>query len=323
MRFIIFGFALIFTVHANTQHDDLAGKYDFWIGHWNVTWDEGEGKVGKGINIIESTTGGKVIRENFKITKGQSKGFKGTSISVFNGSSGTWKQAWADSNGGYFDFTGGSDEKGNPTFINAVRQTDTSAVVQRMVFRNIREDAFTWDWEGSKDGGKTWTLNWQINYSKMKPESNSALPDDFLPMLGTCKCKSQRRNKDGDWQEAIDASWTFKLIMEGRGIQDEFALANGNSGGSIRQYSHDDKKWYVHYYSSLSPTPNLQSWEGEMKENGNIVLYSPQKSTEGQDGFLKLTFHNISEKGYDWIGEWVDENEDTKNAFWKISCTRD
>jgi hypothetical protein len=37
-------------------------------------------------------------------------------------------------------------------------------LVKRMVFYNITKEKFDWDWESSKDSGKTWNLSWQIHY---------------------------------------------------------------------------------------------------------------------------------------------------------------
>ena len=55
----------------------------------------------------------------------------------------------------YFDFWVGewelswTDQQGN-------------TVINRMIFHDIKSDSFTWDWQSSSDGGKTWQLNWQF-----------------------------------------------------------------------------------------------------------------------------------------------------------------
>lgn len=162
---------LFFTVSANAQVNpqelDPKEYFDFWIGKWEVSWDEGDGKTGRGTNIIEKSLDETVIQENFKILEGQNKGFKGTSISVYQTKFDRWKQAWADNNGGYFDFTGKLD--GNKRiFQTEIRELeDGKQFIQRMVFYDITKDSLTWDWESSNDGGKTWTLNWRIHYKRM------------------------------------------------------------------------------------------------------------------------------------------------------------
>ncbi len=110
--------------------------------------------------------GGKVLQENFQILEGQSKGFIGGSISVFQPQTNTWKQAWADNQGGYFDFTGAFDGD-KRIFKTQPREVNGQTIVQRMVFYDISNDSFTWDWELSNDGGSTWNLNWRINYERI------------------------------------------------------------------------------------------------------------------------------------------------------------
>lgn len=148
--------------------DSVTQYFDFWVGKWEATWDEGDGKTGKGINHITKTLDDKVIQENFQILEGQSKGFRGTSISVYQARFKKWKQAWADNQGGYYDFTG-KFEGDKRIFQTGIFDTkDGKKFTQRMVFYNITSGAMTWDWESSNDGGETWTLNWRIRYSRIE-----------------------------------------------------------------------------------------------------------------------------------------------------------
>ena len=48
---------------------------------------------------------------------------------------------------------------------DAVR-VDGTKVIQRMVFKNISRNEFDWSWEASKDGGKTWEVQWPIHYKR-------------------------------------------------------------------------------------------------------------------------------------------------------------
>lgn len=144
-----------------------AEYFDFWVGEWEVSWEEGE-EMGRGTNHIEKTLDGNVIRENFIILEGQNEGFKGTSISVYQPRFERWKQAWADNGGGYYDFTGKVDGEKRIFQTDILEREDGSKFTQRMVFYDITEDSMTWDWESSTDGGKTWSLNWRIFYEKIK-----------------------------------------------------------------------------------------------------------------------------------------------------------
>ncbi len=160
---------LILLIHlsysTSAQIQDTAKWFDFWLGEWEVSWQEGAGKTGKGTNTIRATLDGKVIEEQFRILEGQSKGFKGTSISVFNPLLKVWHQAWADNQGGYYDFIG-SIEGDNRIFQTAPIEMGGKQVILRMVFHNIKPDSFIWDWESTEDEGNNWTLNWRIRYKR-------------------------------------------------------------------------------------------------------------------------------------------------------------
>lgn len=165
---VVLSFVLSMQSYSQNTIDDLKQKeyFDFWIGKWEVRWEEGD-SMGRGTNHIEKTLDGTVIQENFRILEGQSTGFKGTSLSVYQPRFERWKQAWADNNGGYFDFTGKIKGEKRIFQTEIAEREDGSRVTQRMVFYNIQDDSMTWDWESSADGGETWTLNWRIFYERM------------------------------------------------------------------------------------------------------------------------------------------------------------
>ena len=143
----------------------------------------------------------------------------------------------------------------------------------------------------------------------------------FSDLIGECDCKSVTRKKDQTWGEPVDMTWRFKYIMNGMAIQDETLKADGAHSGSIRQFIADSSRWYIHYYSSTSPTTVLSQWEGN-KRGDSIVAYRKQKAPNGMDGYYRTTFKNISNKGYNWVGEWVNTQETFRYPTWKIYCTR-
>ena len=107
-----------------------------------------------------------IIEENFSITEGAQAGFLGKSLSVMDPNN-QWHQAWVDNQGGYYDFIGEVlDEK--KVFKTKLIEKDGKEIIQRMVFYEIKKDSFTWDWEGTQDGGDTWNLLWRINYTRQK-----------------------------------------------------------------------------------------------------------------------------------------------------------
>ncbi len=157
----------IFISSALVAQEDITKRYDFWVGDWDLTWKDPDGKIGKGKNHIVRILDSKVIQENFEALEGAYKGLKGNSISVYNPQQKLWHQAWADNQGGYFDFIGDVDGD-KKIFKTKVQEINGKKIIQRMVFHSFHADGFIWDWESSQDAGETWTLNWQITYKKAK-----------------------------------------------------------------------------------------------------------------------------------------------------------
>jgi len=157
-------------------------------------------------------------------------------------------------------------------------------------------------------------------YGRLNPEAPPQTAD-YAALIGLCDCKSESRNADGSWADPIDMTWKWKYIMNGMAVQDETLKDDGKHSGSIRQYSRDSAQWYVHYYSSAAIAARLSTWEGNKKGN-DIVLYRDNTAPNGTEGFYRLTFSNISDKGFNWIGEWTDKTEKIVYPTWKITCLK-
>jgi hypothetical protein len=139
-------------------------QLEFWVGEWDLTWPgDKPGELEHGTNSIRRLLDSCVVQENF--SGGDAMHLRGMSLSIFDTGSGKWKQTWVDNEGGYLDFVG--EFKGGQMILarNAVRP-DGTKVIQRMVFKNITANEFDWNWEASKDGGKTWEVVWPIHYKR-------------------------------------------------------------------------------------------------------------------------------------------------------------
>jgi hypothetical protein len=167
MKPVLFILLFAITNIVFAQNMELNNKtFDFWVGQWKAEWKQADGSIGTGTNTITKVLDDAVIEENFEITGGAQAGFKGKSLSVFNPNTRTWHQAWVDNQNSYLNFIGEVD--GDRKIFHTIPvEKDGKISTQRMVFYNIQEDSFTWDWEGTKDGGKNWTLLWRIHYTRI------------------------------------------------------------------------------------------------------------------------------------------------------------
>ncbi len=138
-------------------------QFDFWIGDWNLTWND----TSHGTNHVERIFGNCTVQENF--SDPVSKYF-GKSWSVFNANYQIWQQTWVDSQGGYIDLTGGM--KGDSMVLNTAERivplsiSPSGKMISRMVYFHIKPQSFDWSWESSIDGGTSWKNNWLIHYKR-------------------------------------------------------------------------------------------------------------------------------------------------------------
>jgi len=142
--------------------------FDFWLGEWNLHWYQPDSSKSTGYNRVVKILDGRVVQENF-VSHSQQQGIplKGMSLSVYNGRTKKWHQAWADNQGSYLNFIGRLE--GDKRIFSTSRSgPDGRLIMYRMVFTDINQDSFTWNWEASEDDGASWQLHWQIFYQRKR-----------------------------------------------------------------------------------------------------------------------------------------------------------
>lgn len=145
---------------------------------------------------------------------------------------------------------------------------------------------------------------------------------DYREMIGVSDCVSRQRAIDGTWGEPQEMVWTYRYILGGTAVQDETVRADGFHSGSIRQFNEEQGTWYVHYFSNRgNPPATLPAWKGGRKGN-EIFLSTAQNAPNGAEGFYKIRFFDISEKGFSWDGNWQSADGSIVFENWKIRCTK-
>ncbi|MDT4916173.1 MAG: hypothetical protein QOH89_873 [Pseudonocardiales bacterium] len=131
---------------------------DFWIGDWVVSWPGGSGT-----NQIRRILGGKVVEEVFEC-HGDDGPLYGRSHSVLDTADGRWKQTWVDSTGAYLDFVGILVD-GRISFQRSA--LEDHSLLQRMVWLDVHDDSFRWEWQRSTDSGVSWQVSWPLAYRRV------------------------------------------------------------------------------------------------------------------------------------------------------------
>jgi hypothetical protein len=134
---------------------ESANQFDFWLGEWDAHWGQDE----KGTNCVTRILDGKIVQEDFV-----APGLHGMSFSSYDAERQLWCQTWVDDQGNYLDFTGTFEDGKMILSRDAIVRGE--ACKQRMVWYDLEEQQFNWNWERSDDGGNTWRVLWQIHYTR-------------------------------------------------------------------------------------------------------------------------------------------------------------
>lgn len=134
----------------------------------------------------------------------------------------------------------------------------------------------------------------------------------FAFMIGEFDCVDKRPGKDGKWVES-KVVWNSSYFLNGAGIQDKFWSPSTVASGT-RIFNKNKGKWIVDYFQT-KPRYFAGTWEGK-KEGDKMIMRLKQGENEN-----RLTFHNITKDGFDWIGESVTK-DGKANPFWIITCQR-
>ena len=139
-------------------------QLDFWLGDWTLSHVQ-KGKAVQSHNRVTKVLGGCAVQEDFDGMPGTP--LVGRSLSVFDTTTGQWRQTWVDNSGAYLEFTGGME--GDRMVLRREFTRAGHRILQRMVFQDIAADRLRWLWQHSDDGGANWKTDWEIAYQRAEP----------------------------------------------------------------------------------------------------------------------------------------------------------
>ena len=135
-------------------------QFDFWVGEWNVVTTEGRTPAGQ--SRIELILGNCVVLENW--TSLGNTGYTGKSYNTYNTSQKRWEQFWADNSAGMIHFYGGLKNGVMDYWTDDLPQSDGTALRRHLQFFNQGPNQVRQFSQGSKDGGKTWFVEYDLTY---------------------------------------------------------------------------------------------------------------------------------------------------------------
>lgn len=144
-------------------------QLDWFIGEWQVKsriktqegWAEDELE-----STIEPMLDGHALLEKFWGTL-DGDPINAMSMRVYCPQNKRWEQAWLDTSGKTIGVFYGEYKDGQFIGRNQKSVLDPqSERYGREIFSNITENTFDWRYEASKDQGQSWTVIWELVYTR-------------------------------------------------------------------------------------------------------------------------------------------------------------
>jgi tetratricopeptide (TPR) repeat protein len=137
-----------------------ARQFDFWVGSWEVRTPDGQRA---GTNQIQRILAGCALLENWKGAKGGT----GKSLNTFNQYTGKWQQTWVDDAGDITEFVDGEYKDQVMRFRAETKSADGKVLLRHLSFFNLGADKVRQFSEQSTDGGKTWSTEYDLTYTRV------------------------------------------------------------------------------------------------------------------------------------------------------------
>ena len=134
-------------------------RFDFWLGAWNVTTEDGK-HVGD--SIIEIASNGCAILENWM----GARGGRGKSLNSYNTERKQWEQFWIGSDGDVHEYRESKSDGASLVFF--MKRDETPPKIVRLTFTPVDKDTVRQHSEVSVDGGQTWKTDYDFYYHRAK-----------------------------------------------------------------------------------------------------------------------------------------------------------
>jgi len=141
------------------EHQPESRQFDFWIGEWDVVTTQGHDPAGS--SSIQLILNNCVILENW------TGGITGKSFNHYDAATKKWIQDWGESasNGVHFE---GTLENGTMSFYADNLNADGTRLRRHLQFFKLDEDHVRQISQQSTDRGKTWSVEYDLTYSRKK-----------------------------------------------------------------------------------------------------------------------------------------------------------
>ncbi len=265
-------------------------QFDFWIGEWDVNLRvindqlEFQDRVSARASIY-AILNGRAVLELW-----DSKPIKGYSLRYYSESSQEWILwlNWPGKNKSSNSSLEGKFCHGRGVFLSSSTDAQGNEEIQQYSFSDISPFSLRWDDMASRDGGKTWSQNWRMEFSRTAAKPDWPVNADYLPTYedgSRCSQEEFRVYEDlvGEWNGHVSgqpATLRGYHVLDGCGVF-VFLDVQGEKPGShffFLTFETQHRRWETTYLSDdtsrdLYRFSSSKTWTA-LAGNGNTLTWS-------------------------------------------------
>lgn len=169
-------------------------------------------------------------------------------------------------------------------------------------------------------------MNRDKEYGTLNPKAPQEL-SQFAFIIGKWRCEARVKGEDGKWHP-YQATWVGRYILDGYLIADEYRMTDQTGdlivhGMNFRSYSVERKAWVMRWFNAMG---SFWLELGPEKLGGVRVTHKTITfnfvDTFARDALSRVTFTNITESCFTWIGERSLDQGKTWSEFMVIDAHR-
>ena len=142
-------------------------QFDFWIGGWEAFGVKGAKAGDSKISVILDSC--VILEEWTSANTQQGLIYSGKSFNSYNAATKQWQQTWTDNTGNTTEFLRGEGSPGKIIYYaDKVTGSKGENFMRRLTFTKLSDDKVRQFGERSDDGGKTWTVEYDLEYRRKK-----------------------------------------------------------------------------------------------------------------------------------------------------------
>ncbi|MEV8375868.1 hypothetical protein AB0P21_24235 [Kribbella sp. NPDC056861] len=253
----------------------------------------------------------------------------GLSLRLFDPSTKEWTIYWVSSTTMELQppVRGRWSEDGTSCWLTGEEELDGKPILVSYAWSDVTETTAHWEQSFSDDGGETWEVNWQMDFTRRDTApprvDTPKLTSDFDFLVGEWDMLNERRRpalgEPAEWYE-VPSKMKVTTYFDGAISFDEgWFPTEGFRGATFRLFNPKSKTWSIHWINSLRgqlESPVI----GSFADDGQGIFEGPDV-WEGQPIDVRFVWTPGAQQA-SWEQLFSTDNGRSWHSNWKMRHTR-